>query len=157
MDFSYRGPEISPNFIADAQHLPFRDSIFSEVKASHIIEELPYWRKALLEWIRVCNDQLILKFPVRDGFKRPLLLSFLNLSINGIRNAMKCRKLRCHYWIINPKIISKILKQNGFEVNLVVKSYPIFPIEGRKGRLFGPFGKYKRIKIEYEITARKTK
>lgn len=157
VDFSYRGQGISPNFIADAHYLPFRDSVFSEVKASHIIEELPYWRKALLEWIRVCNDQLILKFPVVDGFKRPLLLGLLNLSVNEIRDAMKCRKLRCHYWIINPKIISKILKEKGFEVSIAVKSYPILQIGGRKGRLFRPFGKYKRIKIEYEIIARKRK
>jgi len=155
--FSYREHDISPNFIADAQHLPFREKVFSEVKASYIIEELPYWRRALLEWIRVCNDWLILKFPVADGFKRHLLLGILNLSIKGIRKAIKCRKLRCHYWIINPKIIFKIIEKNRFEVNIVIKSYHVLQIGGKKGRLFRPFGKYKRIKIVYEITARKIK
>jgi len=121
--------------------------VFSEVKVSHIIEELPYWQDALLEWIRSCDGRLILKSPVSDGFELPLLHHFLDLSIPGRRSVMECRKLRFHYWIINPKIISKIFNQNGFEVNIVVKAYPILQIKERKGQLLQSFEKYKRIKI----------
>jgi len=153
--FEYRNGKISPNFIADAQYLPFQENAFSEVKASHIIEELPSWRKALHEWMRVCNNKIIITFPVADGFKRPLILGFLNLSLRAIEDAIKCRKLRCHYWIIDPKIVSDILKQNGFEVVTLTKEYPILQVSGRKGKLLKHIGKYKNIKIEYEIIAKK--
>jgi len=103
--FKYRGEVISPNFIGDAQNLPFRDSVFSEVRASHIIEEWPHWKQALYEWIRVCNNTVIIGFPYRDGFFRPLIRSILNLHYRPLKDAINCRKFKCHYWIINPNIV----------------------------------------------------
>jgi len=155
--FSYRGNGISPNFIGDAQNLPFRNSVFSEVKASHIIEEIPFWRQALDEWMRVCNNLLIIKFPLDDGFKRMVISCCLNLDLNGIRDAIKCRKLKCHYWIINPKVISGILQEKGFKVTVRVNEHPLFMLYGRKGRLLRRIiGQRGHIKIEYEIMARKS-
>jgi hypothetical protein len=44
--------------------------------------------------------------------------------------------LRVHYWIINPKIISKIFNQNGFEVNIVSRLIPYSKLKREKGNCF---------------------
>jgi len=147
---------LRPNFIGDAQNLPFRDLSFSEVKASHVIEHLPLWRQALSEWSRVCNKLLIVKFPVDDGFKRPVILGCLNLDRTAIRDAIMSRKLRSHYWIIDPAAVRDLLKSQRFDVKIITNRRPIFPAFGRKGRLLSKLfkkNKLNTIKYEYEIIA----
>lgn len=112
----YKGEDITPNFIGDAQNLPFRDRTFSEVKASHILEELPDWKKALTEWTRVCGHILVIKFPIDDGFKIPIIHAILSLNPKEFKATIKCRKQKCHWWVINPDIVSRFLEQKGFNV-----------------------------------------
>jgi len=42
----FLGLQTCANIIGDAQNLPFQDSIFSEVRSSHVIEHLPLWQQA---------------------------------------------------------------------------------------------------------------
>lgn len=41
------------NIIADTQNLPFRDEVFTELRANQVLEHLPNPIKALKEWRRV--------------------------------------------------------------------------------------------------------
>jgi len=151
--YRYRDRKITPNFIADAQNLPFQDLTFSEVKASNIIEEIPSWKKGLEEWTRVCKDKLIIVFPIGDGFKRPVIQGLCQFRFSVIKDAVKCRKQRCHYWIINPKIISNFLQEKGFQVTVRVKS----PILFRPRRLLPKLLKERaRLKVLYEVIAKRS-
>lgn len=156
--FKFLNCNLRPDFIGDAQNLPFRDSSFSEVKASHVLEHLPLWRQALSEWSRVCSKLLIIRFPVDDGFKRPVILGFLNLDHTGIREAIMCRRLRSHRWIIDPPVVASFLKNHGFDVKIIMNRQPIFPAFGRKGRLLSRLikkNKLNTVEYEYEIIARR--
>lgn len=155
VNFGYRGKESRnrPNLIGDGQNLPFKDNIFLEVKASHVLEEVPFWRQALGEWMRVCQRRLYIAVPIGDGFKRALIVGLSNLNRSDVSDAIKCRKFHSHYWIINPQIIAKILKANGFHVKTIVGKRSLFNIPGRKGRLLKFLRNREFIDMEYKFFA----
>ena len=53
-----------PNFIrSDAHHIPFRQKIFSNVLASHILEHCTCPVLVIHELLRICDGKLIIKVP----------------------------------------------------------------------------------------------
>ena len=57
-------PRQSQNFLtADAQHLPFRAKVFTDIYASHVLEHLPNPLQALQEWSRVAYRQIHIEIP----------------------------------------------------------------------------------------------
>ena len=127
------GDRISPNLIASAEALPFRDGVFSEARCYHVLEHLPNPRKAVREIQRV-SESATLRFPVDDGFKRHMVISLLVMHLPGIRSAYLTRKLHAHLWIIHPSVGGR----NGA---------PLFPFFIR--RIFGRYTPH--LCIEWEV------
>ena len=65
----YHGRKTMANIIADASCLPFKDNVFEEVRAHHILEHLKNWQQAIEEWCRVSKKVDII-IPVDPGFLR---------------------------------------------------------------------------------------
>lgn len=64
----YRGSVEIKNFVrCDAGFLPFKDSAFRVVFASHVLEHLQNPEMALLEWLRVASKKVEVYVPHRYG------------------------------------------------------------------------------------------
>jgi len=59
-------PDVDPDVLAEADHLPWPDNSADEVYASHILEHLPYGNEALQEWLRVLKPGGMLTVIVPD-------------------------------------------------------------------------------------------
>ncbi len=58
-----------PTVVADMEHLPFRDGIFSAVMASHVLEHTPaeHAGDVIEEWKRVVHEEGVLRIAVPDA------------------------------------------------------------------------------------------
>jgi methyltransferase family protein len=136
------------NLRADAQYLPFVDKAFSLVRCWHVLEHIASPSLAVNEIKRVGESGNI-RFPVDDGFKRELLRNFVALTsykqrrtaLQGIRLAVRTRKLGAHLWIIRP-----------VGARAQVNSYELFPflLNGRKAKFFRKL-RLPKIRYEWEI------
>lgn len=150
--------ELSPNIIADAQNLPFRDHVFDEVKSSHLIEHLPDIKTGLDEMLRVSNSTIYLTFPI-VGFIIHVLLGLSYLNWRYMKEGFMLRTVPLHIWQPNLKSIIKYLKARDFNILEVEKGYRYFfssnPLaKGRKGKLLRFISKFLYIHTEYTIIAR---
>lgn len=148
----YRNRKIRnpPNFIGDARKLPFKNNSFGVVKASHIIDEIEDWTTALDEWMRVCKDMLVIKFPIADSFRRYLTHGIVTFCPAEVYSAIQCRRLGIDSWIMNPQIVAKYLERRGFMINVKRNKY-----RKEQNHRIMPIKNFGLIDIEYEIIARK--
>jgi hypothetical protein len=118
-----QGEESSANLIADAQYLPFINKCFSELKASHVLEHIKDWKKALAEWCRVSNKVSII-FPTNSNsavitlkcfFQNWDLSRIKHLLPNNLKTLVKLRE-QCteHLWQFDVNRITSILLSHGF-------------------------------------------
>lgn len=117
------GEESTANLIADAQHLPFMDKCFAELKASHVLEHVENWRKALIEWCRVSN-KVNITFPTNSNsaiitlkcfFENWDLSRISNLLPNNVNTLMKLREqITEHLWQLDVNSVASVLLSNGF-------------------------------------------
>lgn len=64
----FLNPKVIPNFVvADAGHLPFKDSVFAVVFSSHVIEHVPNPLLMLKEMCRVSKRKIVVRCPHRKG------------------------------------------------------------------------------------------
>jgi hypothetical protein len=149
----------SPNLLASATQLPIRTSTIGEIKCLHVLEHIIKWESVLFEIIRVSdrNCNLELRFPVADGFKRPLLIAFLRLNLVEIKNAVLTRRNKAHAWIVDPILVSQVLSTNGFAVRITQNSWHSLPswfVYGRKAKLLRTlFVNSPRIAVEWQLNA----
>ena len=75
------------DIIADARHLPFKDSCFDKVFSSHIIEHFSHEEiePILREWIRILKKEGVFELRCPDLRARALLY-FFNPSITNVKN-----------------------------------------------------------------------
>lgn len=59
-------PKMNPDYVADADKLPFEDKEFDYLTAIHVLEHFPDTKKALLEWRRVVKDHGIIAIVYPD-------------------------------------------------------------------------------------------
>lgn len=149
-----------PTVLADAHYLPFKDGSFELVKASHLLEHVRNPFNALGEMLRVATKEIILKFP-REWDVLPWFISNILPvpSFSALRLAYLTRKRRLHLWIINPKVISEYLKQNGWETCMKRGGICVFATleAGRKAKYFRWLTKNVRISHEYILIATRNK
>lgn len=119
----------SANFIADAEHLPFVDKCFSELRAFHVLEHVRDWKTALKEWCRV-SGKITIRFPTNSNGGVIFIKSFLqNLDLHKIRlisknlKSMTRLKEQCneHLWQIEPRKIMDEIRFYGFAHFIVKK------------------------------------
>jgi len=120
----------SANLIADAQHLPFIDKCFSELRAYFVLEHIRDWKQALNEWSRVAK-RVKIRFPTNSNIAIIVLKSvFQNVDLSQINhlllgNLKSLVRLReqCmgHLWQIEPKKVIDDLISHGFYQSSVKK------------------------------------
>jgi ubiquinone/menaquinone biosynthesis C-methylase UbiE len=77
----FLNPKMISNFVvADAEHLPFKDSVFAVVFSSHVIERVHNPFLMLKEMCRVSKRKVVVRCPHRkgSGAKRPFHLNYLD-------------------------------------------------------------------------------
>jgi hypothetical protein len=155
-EYYLHGAKSSANLIADAQYLPFRNKCFSELKASHVLEHVKNWKKALAEWCRVSNKVNII-FPTNSNsaiitlkcfFENCDLSQVKHLLPNNLKTLLKLRE-QCseHLWQFDVKKIIGILLSYGF-VHVDVKRIDM-PLLQLRIPLFKLWFKTKRLKIPH--------
>jgi SAM-dependent methyltransferase len=142
----YLSPKCVPNFVvADAKHLPFRNSSFNIVFSSHTIEHVSDPKLMFAEMCRVAKRKVIFRCPHRrgSGAKRPFHVNYLDET--WFKNAVASMGYRCAHFI------------SAFD-------YPIsnrvpFPSQFRKGLLWRALRHFERrfvnqkVKIPFELEA----
>ena len=125
----YFGKKSTLNMIGDAQHLPFRDKVFSESRMNDVIEHLPSWRQGLEEICRVTKNGIDLRFPVHSDLAHPTTNPdmFNSIFIVGPRYIAKLpQRRREHLWQFTPDTIVQEAKKNGFDANYTIQRKPLF-------------------------------
>ncbi len=116
------------NLRADAHYLPFRDNAFEHAKCWHVLEHLENPHQAVRE-IRRVSAHSELRFPIRDGYKRELLLGLLGLSPSVfVRTAFTWTR-QTHIWVINPAVLglaSESFQTGRVEVCFFLRKFKMF-------------------------------
>ena len=115
------------NILGDAQHLPFRDKVFSESRMNDVLEHLPSWRHGLREIFRVTKNRIELRFPVDSNRAHPnpdMFNSIFMVSPYYIATLPKRR--RGHLWQFTPNVIVQEAEKNGFKANYTIQRKPLF-------------------------------
>lgn len=75
------------NIRGDAQNLPCRDKVFRKTLASHLLEHLSDWKKAIQEWCRVAVKEIEIVIPVDAGLVNTQICSeILSLTPSGFQD-----------------------------------------------------------------------
>jgi len=151
------------NMIADAQHMPFRDECFDELKAYHLLEHLPDWRKALSEWCRV-SKSLDIVFPIDTYLPRTawIFSPVLRPTALGLWSLIRLpARTREHLWQFKDKIhlVLRTINKQGFDCQLGYVDAPILWLlaQTKIDRYLGwPFSRLKK-RISYQIKAHSIK
>lgn len=129
----------SANILADAQHLPFRNKSFGELRAHEVLEHLPYWRLALSEFCRV-SKKISITVPVDSFLPRNDWMILFLPTPTYLRFLVRLpQRAKEHLWQFNVNVLESLLKKAGFShVETEVINYPIFGFlaYGRKGKYF---------------------
>ena len=146
LDVDYRtqiGDKSMLNIRGDAHHLPFKDKSFEFVRCYHVLEHVKDPNRVLQEIQRVsCHADI--RFPVDDGYKKYILLAFLNIDYSFFRGGFKTLRNHAHLWIIKSK---------SAKVSTRYIEYPLtwFTRGGRKAKFFRKIIPVRRYYSEYEI------
>jgi len=129
----------SANLLADAQHLPFIDKCFSELRAYHVLEHIRDWEAAIKEWcriakrvkIRVPTDSNSAVICLKNFFQNVDLGQVNFLLLNNLKSLMKLREQAIeHLWQIDPRKVVDNLISRGFEYYTVRKiNMPVFQLK----------------------------
>ncbi len=107
------------NFVGDAENLPFRDRVFSEIRADSILEHLDNPVKAASEIARVLAGHLEIRFPQTSGDVDYALWFLSKGDLGQAVVALMCRVLRDHKWRIErPDTIVQALNSRGVRTTL---------------------------------------
>lgn len=144
------------NIIADAQHLPFRDKCFDELKAYHVLEHVSNWRKALLEWCRV-SESLDIVFPIDSYQPHTAWRFFFSLPYIPRLLVRLPAITREHFWQFKNRIriVLAVIKKQGFDCQLSYVDMPILWLLAfsRIDKYLGwPFARLKK-RMYYHIKA----
>jgi len=129
LDFAreYFGKKSTLNILGDAQHLPFRDKVFSESRMNDVIEHLPSWRLGLKEICRVTHNRIELRFPCNSDRAYPNPDMFNSIFIvSPFYLATLPRRRREHLWQFTPAVIVREAEKNGYEANYTIQRKPVF-------------------------------
>jgi len=130
------------NIIADAQHMPFRDKCFDELRLHHVLEHIPNWKKALSECCRVAGKLSII-IPIDSYIPRlewhhipPFLYSLPTLGY--FRYLLQIpRRTREHLWQFDINKLTSTLRTLGLSnIHTQVIYDPLFIASGQKGKPF---------------------
>jgi ubiquinone/menaquinone biosynthesis C-methylase UbiE len=137
---TYHRHKVKLNVRGDAQNLPFRDKVFEKTKASHILEHLPRWKKALEEWCRVTVNEIEIEIPIDVGLTRRQVFAEILSFTNFYRVLILPKRRREHLWKLNPQVIIRELEKHGFKARFETVKVPLirFLSYGRKSK-FLPF------------------
>lgn len=148
----------SANLIADAQHLPFRNKSFTELRAFEVLEHTTDPRLALSEFRRV-SEKITLTVPVDSYTPRHDWIIIFYLSLAYLKYLIKLpQRTREHLWQFNINFLKTYLRKLGFQkIEVEIISYPIFGVlsYGKKGKYF-PFRLIKehfKMSHSWKITA----
>jgi ubiquinone/menaquinone biosynthesis C-methylase UbiE len=97
--------------VADAHYLPFKNGSFWLVVSSHVLEHLGDPEKALLEWLRVARNRVVVTLPWRNGF----------LS-RGSHDSQ-------HKWSFNKAWFGSFGRKHGLRVWTTYQQVFVFPSE----------------------------
>jgi len=84
--------------LADAHYMPFKNDSFWLVVSSHVLEHLDDPEGALLEWLRVAKNRVVVTLPWRNGF--------LSRTSHDPR----------HKWSFNKKWFGRFGRKHGLKV-----------------------------------------
>lgn len=124
----YHGRKVNLNIRADAQVLPFRNKSFMKLRASHILEHLVNWEKALEEWCRVTRDQIEIEIPTDPGFvNRYTYLELFRPGTLWLHHLLLLPKRRReHLWKFTPEVVATCLQKHQFRTRIRVRKLPLF-------------------------------
>lgn len=124
---TFHGKKTCANIYGDAQNLPFRDRRFAKLQAHHIIEHLPNWKKAILEWCRVTKGNLEIEWPLDPGFvNRQIYFEIVNLAFKKL--LILPQRRREHLWKFNPEVIVQLLENEGFAAKWEIIKFPLIRV-----------------------------
>ena len=137
----YFGVQSRLNIVADATCLPFRDEVFKEVRAYHVLEHLLDWKSALKEWMRVASSKIDVKIPTETYIGIGIRLFLLELSnlvfltTRSIESIDFPKKRMEHVWAIKPQSVIKTLVDDGYMIQFTIEKFPFFKPLGQVKRL----------------------
>lgn len=121
---------------ADAHALPFRENAFSNCRCWHVLEHVEHPFQVVREILRVSLSADV-RFPVDEGYKKHLLIYFLNFDVSGFLGAFRTLRRHAHLWIIDPSLFSSTVPYARVEVSdRRIMLDPFWRLGfGRKGKL----------------------
>lgn len=144
------GPQKPPRYIkGSAEKMPFKKNSFDTIIAGELVEHLKNPEKFIKESNRVLrkNGKLVITTPNKDSL---------------VNRIFRNNEAPLHFSLLNTKMISKLLKKNGFEINdFSYMPYTAESAEGSSKPWFFPVRKAvnyllpKKLREEMVITARK--
>ena len=117
----------SANILADIQQLPFRDQVFCDVRSISVLEHIPSWSQALMELLRVTKKRLILEVPVNSDIRITDPWRLLLPTKKNIKLFLSIpERARETLWHMDPEILLKIIRKNGFFYSFIEKIFQIY-------------------------------
>lgn len=112
-----------PSFVASADALPFRDSIFDLVVSFDTLEHLPHPEKSINEWLRACKPGGVVFVSSPPLIHRVLLKDWLRLEQEGLAAHFTWRSLRVLKIVVKslPAILSELLYRLSDEIKLKLR------------------------------------
>lgn len=111
------------NIIADAQHLPFKEDSFDELRIHEVLEHLPNWRRAVSECIRV-TEKISITVPIQSYLPKHYLTSIYAPTINNFKLILNLpKRTKEHLWQFNIKILTTYLHNCGLNIEKVTVTY----------------------------------
>jgi ubiquinone/menaquinone biosynthesis C-methylase UbiE len=86
--------------VADAgEKIPFEDSTFDIIICTRVLKYIPTWKNAISEFSRVLK---------KDGTLILEIANMFSVQYFGLYDS--------NYFLFNPNVVKKVLKENGFEI-----------------------------------------
>lgn len=107
------------NIIGDAQHLPFRNDSFEELRIHEVLEHLADWKKAVSECIRV-SEKISITVPIQSYLPLHYLTSIYAPTLNNLKLIMALpERTREHLWQFNVETLKAMLEGKGLKVDKI--------------------------------------
>jgi len=113
-DYFVHYKKSTANIIADAQNLPFRDEVFTELRAYQVLEHLPNPIKALKEWRRV-SEKIDITFPINSYVLHSSWFIPFWITPSDLSHLLELKqRQKKHPSQINMETLTPILRRFGF-------------------------------------------
>lgn len=107
------------NIIADAEHLPFKNRCFDELRIHEVLEHLPDWQKAILECKRVAQ-KISITVPIQSFLPLHYLSSIYAPTKNNFKLILSLpKRTREHLWQFNLGGLMVFLVKKGLTIQKV--------------------------------------